>query len=94
MEISIPATLPTATTSFITLLSKPNVKLRHSFTPAEGSNARQPLVVFLNGLGLPASSWIPTINSLAGLTPHPPTLPYDRYGQGLSTDRDPLDAKF
>jgi len=33
------------------------------------------------------------MSSLASMTPHPPMLSYDRYGQGLSTDRDPLDAK-
>ena len=33
------------------------------------------------------------MTSLASMTPHPPMLSYDRYGQGLSTDRDPLDAK-
>jgi pimeloyl-ACP methyl ester carboxylesterase len=80
-------------TSFITLSSKPAAKLSYSFIPAAGSDARQPLIVFLNGLGLPASSWIPTMTSLASKTPHPPMLSYDRYGQGLSTDRDPLDAK-
>jgi len=93
MDTSIPATLSTIPTSFITLSSKPTAKLSYSFIPATGPSALHPLVVFLNGLGLPASSWIPTITSLARMTPHPPMLSYDRYGQGLSTDRDPLDAK-
>jgi pimeloyl-ACP methyl ester carboxylesterase len=86
---SISSTIPT---SFITLTTKPSAKLSYSFVPAAGSD-HQPLLVFLTGLGLPASSWIPTIASLASMTPHPPMLSYDRYGQGLSTDRDPLDAK-
>src|ERR1700730_15480085 len=93
MDLSTRATAPTIPVSFITLSSKPTAKLSYSFIPATGSNANQPLIVFLNGLGLPASSWIPTITSLATMTPHPPMLSYDRYGQGLSTDRDPLDAR-
>jgi pimeloyl-ACP methyl ester carboxylesterase len=93
MNPSIYANSSTIPTSFIALSSKPTAKLSYSFIPATGSNAHQPLIVFLNGLGLPASSWIPTITSLARMTPHPPMLSYDRYGQGLSTDRDPLDAK-
>lgn len=77
------------TPSFITLPSKPAAKLSYTFLPAKGS-IQQPLIVFLNGLGLPASSWLPTISLLAAQPSHPPMLSYDRYGQGLS-DRDPTD---
>jgi pimeloyl-ACP methyl ester carboxylesterase len=93
MEHSVNFSSSSISSSFITLSSKPTAKLSYTFVPPAGSNAQQPLIVFLNGLGLPASSWLPAMTSLSSMTPHPPMLAYDRYGQGLSTDRDPLDAK-
>src|SRR5450432_664620 len=77
---------------FISLTSKPSAKISYYFIPASGSNSHQPLVVFLNGLGLPSSSWLPTISSITSRESHPALLSYDRYGQGLSNDRDPLDT--
>ncbi|KAL0929711.1 uncharacterized protein CTRU02_215354 [Colletotrichum truncatum] len=53
------------------------------------------LLVFVNGLGLPQVGWGPTISGLkelrkAAVLPH--ILTYDRFGQGLTTDRDPEDV--
>ncbi|CAG8954948.1 hypothetical protein HYFRA_00008637 [Hymenoscyphus fraxineus] len=64
------------------------------------------LILFLNGLGLPAESWIPSIKILLGKRGfgageggekwkedgYPAILTYDRFGQGLTTSRDPLDG--
>jgi pimeloyl-ACP methyl ester carboxylesterase len=52
------------------------------------------LIVFLNGLGLPQSSWFPVIAGLTESLPNqrPPLLTYDRFGQGTSPDPDPSDA--
>lgn len=55
------------------------------------------LIVFLNGLMTDKSSWIPVISGIIrqrkGLkSPELPSmLAYDRYGVGMSEDRDPLD---
>jgi len=53
------------------------------------------LVVFLNGLVLPCTSWAETVDHLVGIRsdsgqPIPAILCYDRYGQGKS-DTDPTD---
>jgi pimeloyl-ACP methyl ester carboxylesterase len=55
----------------------------------------QTLIVYLNGLMLPRSSWDASIQSflekrIVGRLPYPGLLSYDRYGQGDS-DRDPMD---
>lgn len=51
------------------------------------------LIVVINGLGLPAASWQPTASLLQGsqLPFQLSMLLYDRYGQGATTARDPLD---
>ncbi|OQR86474.1 hypothetical protein ACHHYP_10516 [Achlya hypogyna] len=58
------------------------------------------IVVFLNGLGLPQDSWFPVADLLPELL-QARNLPaatqvilvtYDRFGQGRTTDADPLDA--
>ncbi|THW68308.1 alpha/beta-hydrolase [Aureobasidium pullulans] len=76
----------------IQLTHKPTASLRYSFAAGDGDDNKT-LVVFLNGLILPQSSWAETISQIAiktqeanNLRPH--LLSYDRYGQGLS-DRDP-----
>jgi len=95
----------------ITLSSKPGASLRISFytppspsqpNPSSISPTTTPplLLVFLNGLILPRSSWTGTINSLLNQHSrhfnHPKSqnnihiLTYDRYGQGDS-DPDPTD---
>ncbi|KAI5266165.1 alpha/beta-hydrolase [Aureobasidium subglaciale] len=75
----------------IQLKTKPCANLHYSFLPGDlHSNL---LVVFLNGLILPQSSWEETIlqtklkTQKPGAT-RPHLLSYDRYGQGLS-DKDP-----
>lgn len=46
----------------------------------------------MNGLGLPAASWVPSISILrSSIKSCPAILTYDRYGQGLTTARDPVD---
>jgi pimeloyl-ACP methyl ester carboxylesterase len=45
-------------------------------------------------MGLPASSWLPGIQILqSSVNSCPAILTYDRYGQGLTTSRDPLDSE-
>ncbi|KAJ5578057.1 uncharacterized protein N7459_007021 [Penicillium hispanicum] len=78
---------------FIPLATKPSAKLCYSFHPAVGTT-KPVLIVFVNGLGLPQTSWE---NVIARLHERPPSaglpamLTYDRYGQGQTTDRDPAD---
>lgn len=80
--------------SYIELSTKPGAKIAYTFIPYKGtSDTGVPLLVFLNGLGLPAASWMPTISLLRELPSHPPILTYDRYGQGLTTEKDPQDAQ-
>lgn len=78
---------------FATLSSKPDAPLAYElFESNETHNA--PLVVFINGLGLPAASWNATVSLIQSskLSPNPSMLIYDRYGQGATTSRDPTDA--
>ena len=55
------------------------------------------LVVFLNGLMTDKASWIPTISGIIrqrkniATLKFPSMLAYDRYGVGMTEDRDPLD---
>lgn len=60
----------------------------------EVTTAASFLVVFINGLGLPAESWRSVVDEIASSsTCNFSTLIYDRYGQGRTTARDPLDAR-
>ncbi|RDW69199.1 hypothetical protein BP6252_08219 [Coleophoma cylindrospora] len=87
------------TVSYLSLSHKPTAKLAYTFVPSkftltsitEGPPSL-PLIVFLNGLGLPAASFYPAMTLLSSAPIHPALLAYDRYGQGMSTDRDPLDV--
>ena len=93
--MSGPETVNPQRSDFIRLLTKPSARLCYTFLPGVSARNSSPrLVVFLNGLGLPQSSWFPVINGLAESFPHqrPPLLSYDRFGQGMSTDSDPSDA--
>ncbi|KAJ6784502.1 hypothetical protein PWT90_03667 [Aphanocladium album] len=81
---------------FISLPSKPNSPLSYEFI----DNRSTLLVVFINGLGLPASSWTSTIKILQDQAlpitnnlQQPNFLTYDRFGQGATTSRDPADAR-
>ncbi|GLA35957.1 hypothetical protein AnigIFM63309_001340 [Aspergillus niger] len=80
---------------FLSLATKPSAQLCYSFHPAVGT--RKPaLVVFVNGLGLPQTSWEGVIARLQAQPPAaglPAMLSYDRYGQGQTTDRDPNDVE-
>jgi pimeloyl-ACP methyl ester carboxylesterase len=80
----------------LTIPSKPSAPISHTFLPAINppSSPQKQLIVFINGLGLPASSWLPGIQILhSTIKSCPPILTYDRYGQGLTTARDPLDTQ-
>jgi pimeloyl-ACP methyl ester carboxylesterase len=79
---------------------KPGAKLNYTYYPASAPKNHsnpfsQTLIVFLNGLMLPRSSWDASIQSflekrIVGRLPYPGLLSYDRYGQGES-DQDPTD---
>lgn len=80
---------------FLSLPSKPNAPLSYTFI----DNGSDFLIVFINGLGLPAASWTPAIERLlataptSSAAPPPNILSYDRFGQGTTTSRDPADAR-
>lgn len=76
----------------IALPSKPQAPIAYDLTgPADAKT----LVVFINGLGLPAASWKPVIALLQPLLGSSRTafLAYDRFGHGATTARDPLDEQ-
>jgi pimeloyl-ACP methyl ester carboxylesterase len=80
---------------FIRLPTKPTARLCYTFVPASSPVVSTPyLIVFLNGLGLPKSSWLPVVSGLMEMHPmrRPAMLAYDRFGQGMTTDPDPSDA--
>lgn len=91
---------PDAEVSSIQLDHKPGAKLNYTYYPASirqnhNNPFSQTLIVYLNGLMLPRSSWERSIQSflekrIVGRLPYPGLLSYDRYGQGES-DRDPGD---
>ncbi|KAI4726607.1 alpha/beta-hydrolase [Aureobasidium sp. EXF-10728] len=75
----------------IQLPTKPTTNLSYSFLP--GDPTTNTLVVFLNGLILPKSSWEQSITAIQFKlqdlnSPRPHLLSYDRYGQGTS-DKHP-----
>jgi pimeloyl-ACP methyl ester carboxylesterase len=90
--------------SSIQLDHKPGANVKYTYYPASApkrqSNSNpfsQTLIVYLNGLMLPRSSWDASIHSflekrIVGRLPYPGLLSYDRYGQGES-DRDPTDKE-
>ncbi|KAM3069932.1 hypothetical protein ACMFMF_008286 [Clarireedia jacksonii] len=82
--------------SFLTIPTKPDAPISYTFYANSVSHGQpktyQDLIVFVNGLGLPASSWTQSISILqSSLESCPSILTFDRYGQGLTTARDPLD---
>ncbi|KAH7374348.1 Alpha/beta hydrolase family-domain-containing protein [Pyrenochaeta sp. MPI-SDFR-AT-0127] len=92
---------PDSEVSSTMLDGKPGARLHYTYYPASKSRNNHPnpfsqtLIVFLNGLMLPRSSWDATIRSflekrIVGRLPYPAILSYDRYGQGDS-DHDPSD---
>ena len=73
------------------LSTKPNASIHYSHLVAATSTSA-PLVVFLNGLMTDKSSWLAIMAQLTKtISGHPTMLAYDRYGQGLTEDRDPQD---
>lgn len=93
---------PDPEVSSIQLDHKPGAKLNYTYYPASirqnhNNPFSQTLIVYLNGLVLPRSSWDPSIHSflekrIVGRLPYPGLLSYDRYGQDES-DRDPGDTE-
>ncbi|KAK7216214.1 hypothetical protein V2G26_004217 [Clonostachys chloroleuca] len=78
----------------IRLTTKPQARILYRLYPSTLTEAPQQIVVFLNGLMLPQAGWAPAIAELQGMFPGgdlPPMITYDRFGQGQTTDRDPLD---
>ncbi|PYI02132.1 hypothetical protein BO78DRAFT_433084 [Aspergillus sclerotiicarbonarius CBS 121057] len=91
------------TTNLITLTTKPTAQLSYTFYPPSPppsslpATTPQTLLIFLNGLTAPQTSWTPVIQLLQTTRtnlnlPLPAILTYDRYGQGQTPSRDPLDA--
>lgn len=88
--------------SQVSLPSKPSARLSYDLrtVPSESAANGPRLIVFLNNLLTPASSWEDTITELSThrapkLTNSRSTiniLTYDRFGQGTTTDHDPLDS--
>ena len=81
---------------FISLPSKPQAQIAYDISGPDGAeDQKSTLVVFINGLGLPAVSWKPVIAMVqASDGPNrPQMLTYDRFGQGTTTARDPLDEQ-
>ncbi|KAG4028720.1 hypothetical protein MFRU_019g00140 [Monilinia fructicola] len=94
---SNPATI-NPSPSFLTIPTKPHSPISHIFFPSSAPHLEpnvqpcQTLIVFVNGLGLPASSWEPCISTFRSRVAESPSiLTFDRFGQGLTTARDPLD---
>ncbi|KAF2248228.1 hypothetical protein BU26DRAFT_565633 [Trematosphaeria pertusa] len=94
---------PSPEISSLVLEGKPGAKVHYTYYPPSASTPHRPnpfaqsLVVFLNGLMLPRSSWDQSIQSflnkrINNRLPYPALLSYDRYGQGDS-DRDPDDKE-
>lgn len=81
---------------FISLPSKAQAQIAYYISGPDGAKDQTPtLVVFINGLGLPAASWKSVISMVqASDGPNKPQiLTYDRFGQGATTARDPLDEQ-
>ncbi|PVH75999.1 hypothetical protein DL98DRAFT_562158 [Cadophora sp. DSE1049] len=92
------SSLPLVKPGYLNVPTKPDAPISYSFFPATSSSAtlsHDTLIVFINGLGLQAASWIPAVASLQSylLGACPALLTYDRFGQGLTTARDPLDGQ-
>lgn len=78
----------------ISLSTKPTAKIHYTFAAAKDLQHHTPtLVVFLNGLMSDKTSWLPVMSGVIRGRPEgfPSLLAYDRYGQGLTEDRDPQD---
>ncbi|KAH7117795.1 Alpha/Beta hydrolase protein [Dendryphion nanum] len=94
---------PKPEVSSITLEGKRSAELHYTYYAPSKAHPHRPnpfsqsIVVFLNGLILPRSSWENTIaqfldKRISNRLPYPALLTYDRYGQGDS-DHDPDDKE-
>ena len=75
---------------------KPGAYIHYSLARGNETNTPNIFVVFLNGLMTDKATWLPImagiIRQRKGFSPgFPSMLAYDRYGQGLTIDRDPQD---
>ena len=81
--------------STIALSTKPTALIHYSFALGNDVNHNPRwLVIFLNGLMSDKSAWLAIMGAI--IRKHtddgfPSLLAYDRYGQGLTEDRDPQD---
>ena len=78
----------------IQLPHKFGATIKYRFFPGTNDHGPKPsLVIFLNGLLTSMDTWLPIISGLRDsvLTKTPAILCYDRFGQGFTEDRDPLD---
>jgi pimeloyl-ACP methyl ester carboxylesterase len=85
---------PDVPSEWLTIPSKPSSSISYTLFPPLGnhSSSANRLIVIVNGLGLPAASWRPGISILRStIKSCPAILTYDRFGQGLTTARDPID---
>ena len=79
----------------IALSHKANASIHYTF--AHGTDTHKTprqLIVFLNGLMSDKSTWLPVMAGIirrCGDNGFPSLLAYDRFGQGLTEDRDPQD---
>ena len=77
----------------VALPSKPSAEITYEYVEEPSSST---LVVFLNGLMLPAAGWKPVVSMIQAddaVPSKPSMLIYDRFGQGATTARDPLDSQ-
>ncbi|MCJ1469244.1 hypothetical protein MMC07_007877 [Pseudocyphellaria aurata] len=79
----------------IKLKTKPSASIHYSFVQGNSNVQSDQLVIFLNGLIADKASWLAVmagiIRTRKATTGFPSMLAYDRYGQGLTEDRDPQD---
>lgn len=90
--VAIPREISAGT---IKLTTKPSASIHYTFVQGNSNSPPYRLVVFLNGLIADKASWLAVIAGIIRTrkttTGFPSMLSYDRYGQGLSQDRDPQD---
>lgn len=90
--VAIPREISNGT---INLTTKPSASIHYTFVQGNRGSIPYQLVVFLNGLIADKASWLATIAGIVRTCKTtvgvPCMLAYDRYGQGLTEDRDPQD---
>ena len=75
---------------------KPGARIHYNFVQSNQNHRPKTLIVFLNGLMTVQAVWLPIIAGIISKRKEagaslPEMLAYDRYGQGLTEDRDPQD---